>query len=342
MANPLQPRSDQSPPVIGDSEVLTFLTGSIDRSIPTQVGAQLRGGIEFGIVSQALPPGARLPSIRTLAHATGLAAETVASAYRALQSNGLLTSFQGSGTFISDLGTIDQLGTIERQLLNETVDAVLEQAQRAGVPIADLITMVRLRHGHHPPSDSPLRLAMIGIFEDATQAYARDIQNYLKPGDTIDALTVEQLSKATDRPEPDLYITLPSREQDVLGLVGFKIPLTTIGLIPSEKTRSFLASLAPNTALALVARFPSFIKPMRQSTQAFAPHMRNFVSMALDDPKLAETIGKADVVVYSTGADEVRNLLLKRTPTAEFRHTPDPHALQDILLPLLESLRRRK
>lgn len=62
----------------------------------------------------------------------------------------------------------------------------------------------------------------------------------------------------------------------------------------------------------------------------------------LDDPKLAETIGKADVVVYSTGADEVRNLLLKRTPTAEFRHTPDPHALQDILLPLLESLRRRK
>ncbi|MBC7737584.1 MAG: GntR family transcriptional regulator [Candidatus Saccharibacteria bacterium] len=341
MGDTVLPRSDASLVVLSDQEVLRFLTGSIDRSLPTHIGAQLRGAIEYGVASRALPPGTRLPSIRTLAQVTGLAAETVAAAYKALQAGGLLTSFQGSGTFVSDAEIVEAGNIDARQALEQAVDHLLTLAQEARLPLADLITMLRLRHAP-TRSPAPLHLAMIGIFEDATQAYAKDIQHHLKPDDVVAALTVDQLRASQGQPVPDLYITLPSRQSEVVGIVGKSAPVTSVGLIPSEATRSFLASLDPHAALALVAKYPGFMEPMRQSAQAFAPHLRSFATMAADDVNLAARLGRADVVVYSTGADAVRGLLTRGQPTAEFRHTLDPHALRDTLLPLLDSLRRRK
>ena len=344
MGNTALPRSDASPVVLSDQEVLRFLTGSIDRSLPTPIGAQLRGAIEYGVVSRALPPGTRLPSIRTLAQVTGLAAETVAAAYKALQAGGLLTSFQGSGTFVSDAGLVDAGNIDARQALEQAVDHLLTLAQKARLPLANLITMLRLRLRHAPmqTSATSLHLAMIGIFEDATRAYAKDIQHHLKPDDVVAALTVDQLRASQGQPIPDLYITLPSCQSEVVGIVGTLAPVTTLGLIPTEATRSFLASLDPHAALALVAKYPGFLESMLHSAQSFAPHLRSFATMAADDVNLAERLGRADVVVYSTGADAVWGLLTRGQPTAEFRHTLDPHALRDTLLPLLDSLRRRK
>ncbi len=180
---------------------------------------------------------------------------------------------------------------------------------------------------------------MVGIFANATEAYAQDIKHHLKPYDIVDAMTVDQLRKTANHSVPDLYITLPSRQREVLDIVGNEAAVTTLGMIPSEETRSFLASLHPNVKLALVAKFPSFVESMRQSTKAFAPHLRHFDSFSVETPGVEERVRRADVVVYSTGADAVLKWVASGKATAEFRHTPDPHELKDILLPRLDTMR---
>ncbi|PKI91925.1 GntR family transcriptional regulator [Actinomycetales bacterium SN12] len=72
-------------------------------SASEQVHSQLRGLIAAGW----LQPGRRLPPVRQLAADLGLAAGTVARAYKRLEQEGLVVSRAGAGTHVcADVATI--------------------------------------------------------------------------------------------------------------------------------------------------------------------------------------------------------------------------------------------
>lgn len=62
---------------------------------------QLRGQIIEGIRVGRLPPGTRLPTVRELAVRLGMAVNTVARAYRELESAGILETRGRFGTFVA-------------------------------------------------------------------------------------------------------------------------------------------------------------------------------------------------------------------------------------------------
>ena len=62
---------------------------------------QLRAQIATRAASGDLPAGTRLPTVRALAAELGLAVNTVAKAYRALETDGVITTEGRRGTFVS-------------------------------------------------------------------------------------------------------------------------------------------------------------------------------------------------------------------------------------------------
>jgi DNA-binding transcriptional regulator YhcF (GntR family) len=74
----------------------------IDPSSATPVSAQLRGAIAAQVTSGRLVPGERIPTVRALAAELGLAPNTVAKAYRELESSGHLVGRGRRGTFVAD------------------------------------------------------------------------------------------------------------------------------------------------------------------------------------------------------------------------------------------------
>ncbi|MBK0418986.1 GntR family transcriptional regulator [Leucobacter sp. CSA1] len=62
---------------------------------------QLHDAVVRGVASGSLRPGQRLPTVRALAAELGLAANTVASAYRALEESGVVEGRGRAGTFVS-------------------------------------------------------------------------------------------------------------------------------------------------------------------------------------------------------------------------------------------------
>ena len=62
---------------------------------------QLRAQIASGAAGGALAPGTRLPTVRALAAQLGLAANTVAKAYRALEADGVVVTEGRRGTFVA-------------------------------------------------------------------------------------------------------------------------------------------------------------------------------------------------------------------------------------------------
>ncbi|MEI5099724.1 GntR family transcriptional regulator [Streptomyces sp. PmtG] len=64
--------------------------------VRAQIAEQARGG--------ALPVGCKLPTVRGLAESLGLAANTVAKAYRALEEDGVIETRGRNGTFVAAAG----------------------------------------------------------------------------------------------------------------------------------------------------------------------------------------------------------------------------------------------
>jgi DNA-binding transcriptional regulator YhcF (GntR family) len=74
---------------------------AVDRRADVPVGAQLAGRIRDALRDGILSPGDRLPSVRELAEAAEVNVNTARAVYARLESEGVVRSEQGRGTFVS-------------------------------------------------------------------------------------------------------------------------------------------------------------------------------------------------------------------------------------------------
>src|SRR5215207_6859869 len=98
---------------------------SVDRGSRTPLGAQLAGSIRTAVSNCILSPGERLPSVRELADIAGVNVNTARAVYARLESEGLVRSEQGRGTFIAERAPAG--GAATRQQLRRQI-AELEAA----------------------------------------------------------------------------------------------------------------------------------------------------------------------------------------------------------------------
>ncbi|QGZ48193.1 MULTISPECIES: GntR family transcriptional regulator [Streptomyces] len=76
----------------------------VDTDSPAAPYEQLRAQIAERARAGALPVGYRLPTVRGLAEELGLAANTVAKAYKALEADGVIETRGRNGTFVAAAG----------------------------------------------------------------------------------------------------------------------------------------------------------------------------------------------------------------------------------------------
>ncbi|MFJ3174411.1 GntR family transcriptional regulator [Streptomyces roseus] len=106
---------------------------------------QLRAQIARAARSGELPAGYKLPTVRGLAEELGLAANTVAKAYRALEGDGVIETRGRNGTFVAAAGD----GAAREAA--SAAQAYAERAQRLGLGFdeatAAALDALRARYG---------------------------------------------------------------------------------------------------------------------------------------------------------------------------------------------------
>ena len=114
---------------------------------------QIVNQIKYLLASRRLGPGDEVPPIRVLAEQLLINPNTVARAYRELETAGLLTKRQGAGTYVSDRGS--PLAHAERvRILGERVDALLAEAQQLDISLEDVARLITERNDAMKPDEN--------------------------------------------------------------------------------------------------------------------------------------------------------------------------------------------
>jgi DNA-binding transcriptional regulator YhcF (GntR family) len=113
----------------------------IDPSSATPPSAQLRDAIATQVTSGRLAPGERIPPVRALAAELGLAPNTVAKAYRGLETDGLLVGRGRHGTFVADDPRLGPTG--DQAALEAAARDFARRARQLRVPPSRALEAVR-------------------------------------------------------------------------------------------------------------------------------------------------------------------------------------------------------
>ncbi|QKV97944.1 GntR family transcriptional regulator [Streptomyces sp. NA02950] len=117
---------------------------TVDPDAATAPFEQIRAQIAEQARSGALPVGYKLPTVRGFAEELGLAANTVAKAYRSLESDGVIETRGRHGSFVA------AAGDAARRRAAEAARTYVQRAQRLGLDRADALAAVEdaLRAGY--------------------------------------------------------------------------------------------------------------------------------------------------------------------------------------------------
>lgn len=107
---------------------------------------QIVNQVKYLIASMRLAPGDELPPIRTLAQQLLINPNTVARAYRELESGGLVASRVGAGTVVADNDGSPLAHRERLRILSERVDALLAEASQLDFSIEEVVDLVQKRH----------------------------------------------------------------------------------------------------------------------------------------------------------------------------------------------------
>ena len=106
---------------------------------------QIVNQIKYLVSSGRLTAGEELPPIRTLAEKLVINPNTVARAYRELESAGIVEKRRTAGTYVSDQGS--PLARRERlKILTERIDALLAEARQMDIDFEEVVKLAERRH----------------------------------------------------------------------------------------------------------------------------------------------------------------------------------------------------
>lgn len=111
---------------------------TIDTESRTPIYEQLANGLKGMIARGELREGVTLPPVRQMAADLGVNLNTVAVAYRQLQSEGLITVRHGSGAVVSSRTTSEQ----SEDELRKPLRSALTQLVLSGMPLVRIMRMV--------------------------------------------------------------------------------------------------------------------------------------------------------------------------------------------------------
>jgi DNA-binding transcriptional regulator YhcF (GntR family) len=211
---------------------------------------QLLAQLELRILSGVLAPGQRLPSVRALARRLGLHANTVSSAYRALEAAGHVELRRGAGVYVrkgAPAALEDARG------LDELVRLALRAAFRKGYSGAEIRTAVERWLLAAPPE----RVVIVDPRRETLDLVSHEIRTAL--GVPASGCTLEELEAEPGLAAGALLLALPYHAAKVMR-VAPGAPVETVLVEGRHDDQQLVLALPTGATVVVVSGSPLVLK----------------------------------------------------------------------------------
>ena len=309
----------------------------LDRSLPIALPEQIKGQITYAISYGLLLVGESLPSVRELASTLNVAPMTISRVYRDLAQQGLVVSKPGVGTFVADLASADPGDIVQNSHANlqQVIDTCLREALLLGHTVDDIRAAFLHRLERYRTDVSVRRVLLVGNFQAATAAYAREIEAILHD---LSVQVIPVLLQDLKDGEGDLCdalkgiglaITLPTRLHEVREMLEpHGCHVVAVAFQVNAETRRRLAAISSTQRVGIVSTYPEFLQTI-VDTVALYGLLRTPPECALlgQPARLQEMLSRIDVLVCASGSESVLERLPDHVEAFEFRHAPEPDSV---------------
>jgi GntR family transcriptional regulator len=117
----------------------------LDSTDSSPIYVQIERGLRAAMATGRLPKGAQLPTVRELAVALRVNANTVAKVYSELERNGVVETRRGVGTFVAETPPAHPQERVSPEALRDFAARVLEEAAARGFSREEFITQLEVQ-----------------------------------------------------------------------------------------------------------------------------------------------------------------------------------------------------
>lgn len=316
-----------------------------ERKKGVPVYLQLKEVIKKMIRSGEWEAGKKIPTERELAEKLNLSRNTVSTAYKELETEGILVSTQGRGTFVTDSDAVIKRESRKERLL-KIVDIAMEEAAELGFTIDEFVSIT---HGRGMEKKDMLSRVKV-VFVECNKEQLLDFSNELHLDSGVVIMPV-LLDDFRARPaeinaalaDVELVLTTFFHLQEVRELIiDQRRDIIGIALDPQLETIVKIARLPQGSILGIICASDTFVAKIKNSLrQAGIDHLQVKSTIAKDSQQLAEFVAGADAIVVSPHRKkDVAELCGKNKAVIEFRYLPDMGSVNIVKTALLELQRK--
>ena len=309
----------------------------LDRKSGVPYYIQLKEQIRRRITKGVWTAGTKLPTERELAESLAVSRNTVSQAYKELESEGILSSARGRGTFVEDTQLIMQQEGRKEKVLR-IVDVAMEEAVGLGFSIDDFVSFVHVRGMEK--KDLLSRRKVVFIVTNPEQL--SDVNWNLGLGVSLLPFLLSELQESPRAQERldgmDMAVTGVTHLAEVKNLLDkLQIPILGISLQPKLETIVRIAKLTMGRKLALVCESNQFAEKVIASLKQAGLHPAMNTLIQPSEAKLREELSECGAVILSPKLRlRVEKVLPENMECIEFRFEPDAGSLNLLRGALLE------
>ncbi len=309
----------------------------LDRKSGVPYYIQLKEQIRRRITQGVWTAGTKLPTERVLAESLAVSRNTVSQAYKELESEGIVSSARGRGTFVEDtLLIMQQEGRKEKVL--RIVDLAMEEAVGLGFSIDDFVSFVHVRGMEKKDLLSRRKVAFIVTNPEQLS----DVNWNLGLGVSLLPFLLSELQESPRALERlagmDMAVTGVTHLAEVKSLFDkLQIPILGISLQPKLETIVRIAKLTMGRKLALVCESPQFAEKVIASLKlaGLYPAFNTLIQPSAANLR-EELLECGAVILAPTLRLRVEKALPENMECIEFRFEPDAGSLNLLRGALLE------
>lgn len=318
-----------------------FLLINLDRKKSVPMYLQLTEEIKKLIQKGTWEAGKKVPTERELADNLHISRNTVTSAYKELEVEGILISTQGRGTFVTDSDEVVKRESRKDRLL-KIIDIALEESAELGFSIDEFLMITNQRVAEKKDRLMKVKVAFVECNREQLDQFSRNLR--LEPSVSIVPILLTDFIDHPDEvqqllADTDLILTTFFHLDEVKSLIALgNKHIIGIALDPQLETIVKIARLPQGTRLGIVSLSDTFgLKVINALKRAGIDHLQVVSTTAKDIKKLSDFIDQVDALVVSPSRHKaVTTINRNHKAEIEFMFLPDQGSINAVKTALLE------